>query len=108
MEQARTLYMAPGVASKWLAGMSYLGILSLVPLLMGRDDPYVRFHARQGVVLWIWEVIAIYSLVIPGLGRLFFGVSGMLCFALSVIGLVAVLLGRAWKLPFIGNWAESI
>lgn len=108
MEQSRMLHINPGLSSKWLAGMSYLGILSLVPLLMSRDDQYVRFHARQGVILWIWEVLAIYTLVIPGLGRAFFGLSGMLCFILSVIGLVSVLTGRAWKLPIIGKWAESI
>ena len=105
---ANTLRMSSGVGSKVLAGMSYLGILCLVPLVINRDDPYVRFHARQGVVLWMWEVLAMYSLAVPGLGRVFFGVSGLLCFIFSVIGLFSVCTGRAWKLPYVGNWAESI
>jgi fumarate reductase subunit D len=108
MSQTQTLHVSPGVASKILAGMSYLGILSLVPLVLNRDDNYIRFHARQGVVLWMWEVLAIYSLVVPGIGRAFFGISGLVCFILSVIGIASVLLGRAWKMPLIGKWAESI
>ncbi|MBF0273093.1 MAG: hypothetical protein HQL98_13670 [Magnetococcales bacterium] len=105
---ATTLPLTRSVGSKMLAGMSYLGILSLVPLVVNRDDPYVRFHARQGIVLWMWEVLAIYSLVVPGLGRAFFGISSLLCFVFSVIGLISVITSRAWKLPLIGNWAENI
>ncbi|MBF0143865.1 MAG: hypothetical protein HQL57_10240 [Magnetococcales bacterium] len=105
---AATLRMSSGVGSKMLASLSYLGILSLVPLVVNRDDSYVRFHARQGIVLWMWEVLAIYLLVVPGIGRFFFSASLLLCFVFSVIGLASVLMGRAWKLPVIGDWAESI
>ncbi|MBF0339552.1 MAG: hypothetical protein HQL95_01145 [Magnetococcales bacterium] len=103
-----TVTMSRSLTTRMLAAMSYLGILSLVPLVVNRDDSYVRFHARQGIVLWMWEVLAIYSLVFPGLGRLFFGISSLLCFVFSVIGLISVFTGRAWKLPLIGNWAENI
>ncbi|MBF0110522.1 MAG: hypothetical protein HQL76_15245 [Magnetococcales bacterium] len=103
-----TVQIPSGIGAKMLAGMSYLGILSLVPLVVNREDSYVRFHARQGIILWMWEVLAIYSLAIPGLGRPFFSISGLLCFLFSVFGLASVIMGRAWKLPLIGNWAESI
>ncbi len=103
-----TLNAPAGLGSKMMAAMSYLGILSLVPFLVNRDNPYVRFHARQGIMLWMWEVLAIYSLVVPGVGAIFFNLSGLLCFAFSVIGLISVFMGRAWKLPLIGKWAESI
>ncbi|CAK0745630.1 Magnetosome protein MamF [Gammaproteobacteria bacterium] len=107
MSQIKTVQTQSGLGPKILACMSYLGILALVPLVLNSDDDYIRFHARQGVVIWMWEVLAIYALVIPG-GRLFFSISSFLCFTLSIIGLSSVLLGRAWKLPVIGNWAESI
>lgn len=107
MSQVQMVQIQPGWASKTMACMSYLGILALVPLVLNRDDDYVRFHARQGVVIWMWEVLALYALVIPG-GRLFFSISSLLCFVLSVTGVAAVLLGRAWKFPLVGKWAESI
>lgn len=96
------------LSSKILAAMSYFGVLCLVPLVLNRDDPYVRFHARQGVVLWMWEVLAIYTLLLPGVGKLFFRFSSVTCLLLSVVGVVAVLLGRAWKFPVVGNWAEKL
>jgi uncharacterized membrane protein len=107
MSQIQMVQIKPGLSPKIQACMSYLGILALVPLVLNSDDDYARFHARQGVIIWMWEVLAIYALVIPG-GRMFFTISSFLCFTLSVIGLISVLLGRAWKFPVIGDWAESI
>ncbi|MEG3640740.1 hypothetical protein [Magnetococcus sp. PR-3] len=91
-----------------LAGMSYLGILALVPFMIGRRDPFVAFHARQGIVIWIWEVAAVYALIVPGIGKLFFQLSSVLCFVLSLVGLVSVIMGRAWRLPLVGSAAEKL
>ncbi len=96
------------ISAQVLAVLSYFGVLCLVPLVVNRDDPYVRFHARQGIVLWMWEVLAIYTLMIPGLGKLFFQFSSAACLVLSVVGVVSVLLGRAWKFPLVGDWAEKL
>ncbi|MBF0422602.1 MAG: hypothetical protein HQL73_06390 [Magnetococcales bacterium] len=96
------------LATQIMAAMSYLGILSLVPLVLGNVTPFVRFHARQGVILWIWEVLAVFGLVVPVIGRVFFQVSSLLCFVLSVAGLVAVFLGRAWRFPIVGRLAEKL
>ncbi|MBF0448111.1 MAG: hypothetical protein HQL67_07930 [Magnetococcales bacterium] len=96
------------VGSQVMAAMSYLGILSLVPLIVNRRDPYVRFHSKQGLIIWIWEVLAVFALAIPIAGRLVFQVSSLLCFMLSVAGLISVLLGRAWKLPVIHKFAEKL
>lgn len=97
-----------GVSSRTLAAMSYLGVLCLVPLVMNRNDSYVQFHARQGVMLWMWEVLAIYTLLIPAVGHIFFRISSIACLVLSVIGVLSVLLGRAWKFPIIGDWAAHL
>ncbi|MBF0187795.1 MAG: hypothetical protein HQL50_07705 [Magnetococcales bacterium] len=97
-----------GGASQILASLSYLGILTLVPLIFARNDTYVQFHARQGVLIWVWEVLAIYSLALPGIGKIFFQTSSLLCFILSIIGLFSVLLGRAWKIPYIGTLAQKL
>ncbi|ABK44759.1 conserved hypothetical protein [Magnetococcus marinus MC-1] len=91
-----------------LAGMSYLGILALVPFMIGRRDPFVAFHARQGIIIWIWEVIAVYALIVPGLGKIAFQLSSVLCFVLSLVGLVSVILGRAWRLPGVSSVAEKL
>ncbi|MEO5332455.1 MAG: hypothetical protein H7839_10560 [Magnetococcus sp. YQC-5] len=106
--QEELLQRDASVSSRIMALLSYLGVLSLVPLIVNRNDPYVRFHARQGVILWMWEVIAIYTLLMPGLGKLFFRFSSITCLALSLVGVLSVILGRAWKMPVIGKWAENL
>jgi fumarate reductase subunit D len=108
MSNTMMLQREMGISSRVLAAMSYLGVLSLVPLVMNRDDSYVQFHARQGVVLWMWEVLAIYTLLVPGVGQFFFRITSIACLVLSVIGVVSVLLGRAWKFPIIGDWAARL
>ncbi|MBF0429537.1 MAG: hypothetical protein HQL94_11490 [Magnetococcales bacterium] len=106
--QEEMLQRDASVSTRIMALLSYFGVLSLVPLIMNRDDAYVRFHARQGVILWMWEVIAIYTLLVPGLGNLFFRFSSFACLALSVVGVISVLLGRAWKFPVVGDWASKL
>ncbi|MBF0170019.1 MAG: hypothetical protein HQK87_02845 [Nitrospinae bacterium] len=97
-----------GFRSKFLAAISYLGILCLVPLVLNGRDQFVSFHARQGLVLWIWGVLAIFSLHLPVIGGLFFSMSALLIMVFSFIGLVSVLMEKAWRFPVIGNWAMSL
>ncbi|NQU64277.1 MAG: hypothetical protein HQ517_08350 [SAR324 cluster bacterium] len=88
--------------------MSYLGILCLIPVLLNRKDEFVAFHARQGLVLWIWSIIAIFGLYVPVAGKFFFGASTIAIALYSIVGMLSVLLSKAWKLPLIGNWSESL
>nr|CAX83782.1 Magnetosome protein MamF [uncultured bacterium] len=97
-----------GIRSQLMAALSYLGILCFVPLLMNRNDEYVAFHARQGLIIWMWGVLAIFALYLPGIGKWAFSISMLAVAVFSIIGLVSVLLNRAWKLPFISSFAAAI
>ncbi|MEO5341949.1 MAG: hypothetical protein H7842_01190 [Gammaproteobacteria bacterium SHHR-1] len=94
--------------SRVLALMSYLGVLVFVPLVTNRDDEYVHFHARQGLVIWTFGVLAIFMLYVPGLGKLIFSFLAMAVMAYSLIGIVSVALHKAWKLPFIYGLASRL
>ena len=52
--------------NKDVAAMSYLWILSVVVLYARRDSPFIRYHARQGV--WLF-VISIPLWLIPRVGH---------------------------------------
>jgi uncharacterized membrane protein len=104
----KLLSYEPSAKSRFLAMISYLGILCLVPMLLNKNDEYVNFHARQGLFLWMWGVLAIFGLYLPVVGRLFFGASAMLIVLFSLIGILSVLLTKAWKFPLIGVWAEKL
>ncbi|MBF0357290.1 MAG: hypothetical protein HQL70_01710 [Magnetococcales bacterium] len=94
--------------SRVLSLLSYLGVLCLVPLIFNKDDEYVHFHARQGLVLWIWGVLAIFSLHIPVVGAFFFSFSVLAIALFAVIGIISVLLTRAWRLPVVGMVAGKL
>ncbi|MFN3076989.1 MAG: hypothetical protein ABT940_08955 [Alphaproteobacteria bacterium] len=84
---------------RFLGALSYFGILCLVPLVVNKDDEFVAFHAKQGLILWVWAMLALFVLYLPGLGRLLFQVSAFAVPAYSLMGLISVLLNKAWKLP---------
>ncbi|MFN3076609.1 MAG: hypothetical protein ABT940_07005 [Alphaproteobacteria bacterium] len=85
--------------SRWYVAMSYLGILCFIPLLNNRDDEFVEFHAKQGLVLWLVAMLAILCLGIPGVGPLAFNVAMYVVPAFSLVGLAAVAMNKAVKLP---------
>ncbi len=108
MSDSTVLTRNTTLSTRIMAIMSYLGVLSLVPLVVNKQDPYVHFHARQGVILWMWEVLAIYTLLLPTVGKMFFKFSSVACLVLSVVGIISVMLGRAWKFPVVGEWAAKL
>ncbi|MBF0290351.1 MAG: hypothetical protein HQM14_21265 [SAR324 cluster bacterium] len=108
MAEKKTLESNFSFRSYFLALISYLGILSLVPIIVNKEDEYVHFHARQGLVLWIWSVLAIFGLYVPVLGKFFFGFSAFIILVFSLIGILSVLFTKAWKLPFIGDMARIL
>ncbi|QEP45160.1 hypothetical protein D5085_13180 [Ectothiorhodospiraceae bacterium BW-2] len=87
--------------SRIMSLFSYLGVLVFVPLVSNRSDEYVNFHARQGLVIWIIGIVAIFMLYIPGLGKLAFGFLALMVMIYSLMGIVSVMLFRAWRLPIV-------
>jgi uncharacterized membrane protein len=105
---ATVVHGGEDIRSMLMAAMSYMGILCFVPLIMNKDDEFVHFHAKQGLVIWIWSILAIFALHVPGLGKWFFSLSAIIVVALSAIGIISVLLRKAWKLPMVNNIAQMI
>lgn len=88
--------------------LSYLWILCLVPILMKKEEDFVKFHARQGLMLFIIEVAVGIIGIIPFVGPIIYVLGMLACGVLSIIGIVQVLKGNKWKMPLISDWAEQI
>ncbi len=104
----------PTSDEKVMGGIAYLGILFLVPLLTKKDSKFAMFHAKQGMVLFIIEVILWiinFVLFASVFGAVFLGwivwIVWMVVGIFSLIGLIQALSGKYWKLPVLGGWAES-
>ena len=50
-----------GVRTTVMAALSYLSVLCFVPLLVDRDYEFVYFHAKQGLVIWMCGVLALFA-----------------------------------------------
>jgi uncharacterized membrane protein len=85
---------------KTFAGIGYLGILFLVPLLAKPENKFCRAHAKQGLVLCIAWIPAI----IPFIGWLW-GLFVLIC---MIMGLIAAFGGKYQKLPLFGAIAEKL
>lgn len=92
--------------NKLMAVFSYLGILVFIPFFLSRNDPYVKFHIKQGFVLFGIELICmIFGSMAYSLWFLFqivnFGV-----LILSIFGIINALKGREKELPLVGSLAK--
>lgn len=110
---------------KVLAAVGYISILFLVPMLLAKDSPFAKFHAKQGLVLFLAEVATgILGMVLGmlfvvssrgyGLSASFFTFNSLISLlnlfwlVLSIIGIVKALSGEKWTLPLLGKWAASL
>ncbi len=111
---------------KSLAWLSYFGILFLIPLLVYKDNPFSKYHARQGMVLFFAEVVLgiIWGILGAIVGVIFmasysaWAICGTILWivmailwigiaVLAIIGIIQSAQGKFWKMPIFGGLAEK-
>ena len=91
--------------TKLYAMIGYCSLLCLVPLLKGKEDPYLLFHGRQGLALFLCEMaVFVVSILFPWLMQPFLFVFGLFSF----LGMIKALLGEKFKIPFIFQISERL
>ncbi|MCL5808720.1 MAG: DUF4870 domain-containing protein [Deltaproteobacteria bacterium] len=86
--------------SNLMAALSYVWVLSVVMLIVRKDDEFVKFHAKQGLILFIASFIG----VIPVIGW----VVWLVVVVFDIIGFIKALSGERYKVPLVGDLAEKI
>ena len=89
--------------NKLLAAISYIWILFLVPLFAAKDDAFARFHANQGLLLFIASIILGIISIIPFVGPIISAIGGIVTFIFMILGIINALKGEMKPLPFIGG-----
>ena len=98
----------PGKTGK-NTGMAIVAyILFFIPLLTeAKDDPFVKYHVKQGIVLLIiWVACGFFSRV-PVIGWSLAPFLNLALFVLMIIGILSAAKGEEKPLPLIGKFAES-
>ncbi|NOX71958.1 MAG: DUF4870 domain-containing protein [Candidatus Micrarchaeota archaeon] len=92
--------------------LSYLGILVLIPLfVVKKRNDFIEFHLRQGLELFLIEVILWL------LGSILFflwpltqilGLLNAVVFIISIIALIKAVMGEKWKIPLVWEYSQKL
>ena len=101
--------------NKAMGILAYLGPLVFIPMFAAKGSKFARFHANQGLTLFIacgaWSIVySILNWIILAISwRLYFisgiiGLCSLVFLVLAVLGIVNAANGRAKELPVIGKF----
>ncbi len=99
--------------NKVMAILAYFGILVLIPIFAAKESKFARFHANQGLILFIAGIAiyivqtifySIFSLRLWWLISTVVGIIGLVIFVLAIVGIVNAAQGKAKELPLVGNF----
>ena len=87
--------------------LAYLGPLLVISFLTAKDDPFVKFHIKQGLVLLVIE-IAIWMIGMIGISYIWtiLTLLNLATFVLAVIGIINVINGKEKELPIVGKYSS--
>jgi uncharacterized membrane protein len=97
--------------NKVFAVLGYIGILFLVPLLAAPNSKFARYHANQGLILFLslivlWVCVVVLTFI-PFLGILMIPIHFLLPLAglaMMIIGIINAANGQCKPLPVIGGF----
>jgi len=96
--------MADKNNNKVMAVLCYIGILWLVPLLTdSKNDPFVKFHINQGMILTIFGVAIWIIGLIPVIGPIINWVGGIALFVLAILGIINAINLEEKPVPVVGT-----
>ena len=88
--------------------LSYIPFLCFVPLvnINWKENEEARFHARQGIVLFVIEMLAVVMLV-DDVAKFVFRILLVVAVALAAAGIYFALQGKRFRLPLISDIADK-
>jgi uncharacterized membrane protein len=90
--------------NKFIAALSYINILVLIPLFLARKSAFAQEHAKQGLVIFIVSIIGWVVFWIPLLGWLL----ALIIAIGAIVAFVKCLMGEFWEIPVLGVWRKKI
>lgn len=106
-DSAHTL---PAGKNTLMAILAYIGPLVIVSYLVAKDDSFVKFHIKQGLVVFVGEVIVmlawqmLWGLLWPI--AMLVNLINLAFLVLSIIGIVNAAQGNEKELPLVGGFAK--
>ena len=89
-----------------LASLSYVWVLFLIPFVLGHHKPFVYRHAKQGMALFLLELVLLSIGWFPLLGWIIAIVGWLFVVVCAVVGIAYALSGQEFTIPFIGKMVK--
>lgn len=89
-----------------MAVLAYIGPLVIVSYIMGKDNPFVKYHIKQGLVLLVLEVGLWF------VGKMLFflwpliGIVNLALLVLAIVGIINAVNKKEKELPLVGSFAK--
>lgn len=87
--------------------LTWIGLLVAFILNRERNDPFVKFHIRQNLGLFILGLVAGVLHYIPGVGGIVAYVAFTALFIFWVIGLIGAINGKENAVPVVGSMFQE-
>lgn len=92
---------------KAAAILGYIPFMCFVPLIKMKDNPFALKHGKQGLILFIIEILAVLFLL-PKISDFFWSAVIILCAIFALVGILSAVQGKSFKIPYLGDLAEKI
>lgn len=93
---------------RFFASISYVTFLCVISLGFKKNNKFALYHAKQGLVLFVFEVAAFILSILPFLGEII-KIAAIILFSLaSLWGILQALAGRYARIPLISNIADKV
>lgn len=86
---------------KFWAAAGYLWIISLVVLAARKNEEFIRFHANQGLLLFVLSVIFVFIPIVGWFLNVIVAIA-------AITGIVKALNGEKWPLPLLAEPAVKL
>ncbi len=85
------------------AASSYIGFFCLIPFVLAHNKPFIHKHAKQGLVLFVIELVISAIGWIPLIGWAIFLLGWLFVVVSAILGIAYALSGQDFVVPFFGK-----
>jgi uncharacterized membrane protein len=97
----------PSDSDRLLAALSYIWVLFVIPFALGHKKPFIYEHAKQGLALFLLELVLSVIIWVPVIGWALGALGWLFVVVSAVIGIAHALSGKSYEIPFIGQYARK-
>ena len=90
------------------AAISYVLFLWLITFLLKKDNEFAHYHARQGLVIFIGELVLPFFVLIPIVGASIYRIGLIVALCVSLYGIYASLTGKLCRIPVVTDISSKL